>query len=132
MNLLSIQVWYINFMKFIDGILSKIFRKSVNIEYIDGLYLSEALNEKKLPKIKKKIKEGKGSVCLLLKSANDEDCLDIVTPMQLKMKVWEGKNPVCVGLANGKEDAAALVETIIKDCLDKTGGTGLKEFICSL
>ena len=119
-------------MKFIDSVLSKIFRKNINIVYTDNLYLSDGLSEKKIPKIKKKIEKGKGSVCLLLKSGNDNDCLDIVTPFQLKMKSWEGKSPICVGLADGKDSAVELVETMIKDCLAKTGTSDLKEFICSL
>lgn len=119
-------------MKFIDSVLSKIFRKNINIEYCENLYLSDGFTEKKLSKIKKKIEQGKGSVALLLKSENKEDCIDIVTPFQLKSKVWEGKSPVCIGLASGKDDATELVQTVIKDCLEKTGKIDLKEFICSL
>ncbi len=132
MNLLSIQLWYIISMKFVDDLLSKIFRKNINIIYIDDLYLSEDLSEKKLEKLKKKIEQGKGSAALLLKSENKNDCIDIVTPFQLKSKVWEGRDAVCIGLAGSRDEAFDLVQSIIKDCIDKTGGTGLKEFICSL
>lgn len=132
MNLLSIQLWYIISMKFVDAVLSKLFRKNVHITYLDDLYLSEGLSEKKLGKLKKKIEQGKGNAALLLKSENANDCIDIVTPFQLKSRFWEGKEAVCIGLAASRDGAADLVQTIIKDCIDKTGGTDLKEFICSL
>ncbi len=119
-------------MKFIDAVLSKVFRKENNIVYCENLYLSDGLTEKKVSEIKKKIDQGKGSACLLLKSENKDDCIDIVTALQLRSKVWEGKTPVCIGLAGSKDDATDLVQTIIKDCLEKTGGTDLKEYICSL
>lgn len=119
-------------MKLIEGVVSKIFRKSVNVVYLDKLYLSDSLSADKLPELKKKIERGKGSVCLLLKSDNKDDCLDIVTPFQLRMKVWEGKSPVCIGIADSKDSAPDLVETIIRDCLEKYGRAELKEYICSL
>ena len=119
-------------MKFIDRILDKIFRKDIKIIYCDNLYLSDGLSEKKTEKLKKKAEQGKGNACLLLKSENKDDCIDIVTSFQLKSKVWEGKSPVCIGLADGKDSAVELVQTIIRDCLEKTGKTDLKEFICSL
>ena len=119
-------------MKFIDAILDKIFRKNINIVYCDNLYLSDGLSEKKTEKLKKKIVQGKGNACLLLKSENKDDCIDIVTPFQLRSWVWEGKTAVCIGLADGKDSATDLVQIIIKDCLEKTGGMDLKEYICSL
>lgn len=119
-------------MKFIDAVLDKIFRKNINIVYCQNLYLSDGLTEKKADKLKKKIEAGKGSGCLLLKSDNKDDCIDIVTSFQLKSKVWEGKTVVCIGLADSKDSAVSLVENMISDCVDKTGKTDLKEYICSL
>lgn len=119
-------------MKFIDRILDIIFRKDIKIVYCDNLYVSDGLNEKNVQKLKKKVEQGKGSACLLLKSENKNDCIDIVTSFQLRSKVWEGKTAVCIGLADGKESATDLVQTIIMDCLEKTGRIDLKEYICSL
>ena len=119
-------------MKFIDDVISKIFRKDILVTYCDNLYLSDDIGEKKLDKLKKKIGQGKGSACLLIKSENADDCIDIVTPLQLKSRIYEGKSPVCIGLAGSKDTGVELVQTIIGDCMDKTGGLNLKEFICSL
>ncbi|MBO7363443.1 MAG: hypothetical protein J6U41_08595 [Lachnospiraceae bacterium] len=119
-------------MKLIDRIIDKIFRKNINIIYCENLYLSDGLTEKKADKLKKKAEQGKGSGCLLLKSENKDDCIDIVTSFQLKSKVWEGKSVKCIGLADSKDSATELVQSIIKDCLEKTGKIDLKEYICSL
>lgn len=119
-------------MKFIDAVSDKIFKKNNNIVYCQNLYLSDGLTEKKVNKLKKQIGQGKGNACLLLKSDNKDDCIDIVTSFQLRSKVWEGRSPVCIGLADGKDSAAELVQVIIKDCLEKTGEIDLKQFICSL
>ncbi|MCR4791915.1 MAG: hypothetical protein K5871_04145 [Lachnospiraceae bacterium] len=110
----------------------KIFRDKIELDYRPKLYLSDALMGRDLTRIKRNIARGKGSCSVILISDNDNDQFDIVTPFQLKLPVWEGKKPVVAGIADGKEDAEALVMKIISDCLKSRGDLKLKEYICSL
>lgn len=108
------------------------FRKNIELEYRPRLYLSDGLDEKDLSRLKKNISKGKGSCAVILISENENDQFDIVTPFQLKLPVWKDKKPVVAGIAGKKDDAPALVEQIITDCLTERGDLNLKEYICSL
>ncbi len=113
-------------------ILSKIFNKKIELTYRPRLYLSEGLDVKKLPGLKRKIATGKGSCRLILLSEKEDENFDIVSPSQLKLKVWEDKTPVVAGIASDESEAYELVMKIIDDCRKSRGDLELKEYICSL
>lgn len=116
----------------IKEILSKIYKKDVELQYRIKLYLSDNLDEKDLSEIKSRIAKGKGKYRLILISEKEDENFDIVSLGQLKLKAWEGKKPVVAGIADGEEDAYELVMKIIDDCREKRGDLNLKEYILSL
>ena len=109
-----------------------LFKKDIEINFRTSLYLSDSINEKKLPKVKKKISDGKGSYKLILISDKDDENFDIVSPSNLKSRIWEGKVPTACGIAGDEDEAFELVAKITEDCLKARGDLNLKEYICSL
>ena len=110
----------------------KLFKDSVEINFKTTLYLSDSISEKKLPKVKKKIQNGKGPYKLILISDKEEENFDIVSPSNLKSRIWEGKIPTACAIAGDENEAFELVAKITEDCLKVRGDLKLKEYICSL
>ena len=109
-----------------------LFKENIEINFKTTLYLSDSINEKKLPKVKKKIQNGKGAYKLILISDREDENFDIVSPSNLKSRIWEGKVPTACGIADGEDEAFELVAKITEDCLKARGDLKLKDYICSL
>ena len=109
-----------------------LFKDSIEINFKPVLYLSDSISEKKLPKVKKKIRNGKGSYKIILISDKAEENFDIVSPSNLKSRIWEGKVPTACGIADDEDEAFELVAKITEDCLKTRGDLNLKEYVCSL
>ena len=110
----------------------KLFKNQVEVNFKTSLYLSDSISDKKLPKVKDKILNGKGSYKLILISEKDDENFDIVSPSNLKSRIWEGKVPTACGIADGEDEAFELVAKITEDCLKARGDLKLKDYICSL
>ena len=110
----------------------KLFKDKVEVNFRTSLYLSDSITDKKLPKIKNKISNGKGSYKLILISEKEDENFDIVSASNLKSRVWEGKVPTVCGIADDEDEAFELVTRIAEDCMKARGDLQLKEFICSL
>ncbi len=110
----------------------KLFKDSIEVNFKTSLYLSDSITDKKLPKIKNKISNGKGSYKLILISEKEDENFDIVSASNLKSRVWEGKVPTVCGIADDEDEAFELVTRITEDCMKARGDLQLKEFICSL
>ncbi|MCM1063748.1 MAG: hypothetical protein NC420_04600 [Eubacterium sp.] len=101
------------------------------IRYHSRLYLSEGIGEKKLDKIKKKLEKRPllSGVFLIAVSANPSDQLDIFDARLLVQPYYEKNPPHVVGIAESREEAVALVEQIVRECLEKRGDCALKEYL---
>ena len=93
-------------------------------------YISEKVR-KTHPDLARELEEGKYSskVWLIMLSPNGQDLLDVRRASGLGVHGLEGIVPLLAGAAASKGEALTLVETIVQDCLNKTGGVDLRSFL---
>lgn len=99
--------------------------------YSPRLYLGESISEKKLDKIKKKLEKKPlwAGVVLLALAHNPDDQLEFFDARQLAQRCYEGYVPHVVGIAADRDEALALVERIVQECLEERGDCALKEYL---
>ena len=59
---------------------------------------------------------------------NDRNLLDVFETIQFKQSSFHKKKLTVVGIAIGKDEAFALVQKIVQDVYEQTGGFAVKEF----
>lgn len=100
------------------------------MRWYDDLYIGYNLLEKR-DKVVKNIKKGKSmfNKYVLTLPMNDYDVLDIYPSYVLMQKWYRYSDMVVVGIAEGKEEAMDMMQLIIMDCFQDTGGLKVKEYI---
>lgn len=101
------------------------------VTYSDKLYLSESINEKKLNKIKRNIKQGRGrfDIYILSLSNNEHDQLDIFHNAMFKQKIYRKFDIRIVGLATSYDEALVVMQRILEDTMHETNTTDMKSFL---
>ncbi len=101
------------------------------LNYHSKLYLSESITGKKLDKIKKKLENRPllSGVFLIAISANRSDQLDIFDARQLVQPYYRHNPPYVIGIAKNREEAFAVIEKIVQECLRERGDCALKEYL---
>jgi len=101
------------------------------VRYRSKLYLSEGITRKKLDKIKKKLEKNPlfSGAFLIAVSANPSDQLEIFDARQLIQSYYEKNPPYVIGIAESREEAFALIEQIVQECLRERGDCSLKEYL---
>ena len=94
------------------------------MRWYDDLYVGYNLLDKKR-QVMWKIKRGK-------QQFNKYDVLDIYPSNVLTQKWYKDSDIVIVGIAEGREEAMDMVQLIIMDCLNSTGGCKVKDYILNL
>ena len=104
---------------------------ALGLVYHPDLYLGESISEKKLDRIKKKLENRPlfSGVFLVTASRNASDQLEIYDAKQLAQRYYRAYPPYIVGIAGDQEEALALVETIVRECLEARGDCALKEYL---
>ncbi len=104
---------------------------SGKLEYHHRLYLSESISESKLDKIKKRLKKQPllSNVYLITISCNPSDQLDIFSAKQLVQDYYKEHSVYVIGIASDYNEAVALIETIVQECLQTRGDCALKEYL---
>ena len=104
---------------------------ALGIKYHSNLDLGNGIKEKKLDKIKKKLENKPvfSGVFLICISRNPYDQLEIYEARQLCQSYYQKFPPCVVGIARSREDAFALVERIVTECLENRGDCLLKEYL---
>lgn len=87
-----------------------------------NLYLGDNIKNKKTKTI---IQLKMGKICpgiyLLALPANDENVLDIYPAMVVNQKYYRKSKQMIVGIAQGRDEAMIVMQSMIKDCYEKTG-----------
>ena len=93
------------------------------MRWYDDLYVGYNLLDKKR-QVMWKIKRGKQQFnkYVITLPFNDYDVLDIYPSNVLTQKWYKDSDIVIVGIAEGREEAMDMVQLIIMDCLNSTGG----------
>ena len=103
------------------------------MRWYDDLYVGYNLLDKK-SQVMWKIKRGKQQFnkYVITLPFNDYDVLDIYPSNVLTQKWYKDSDIVIVGIAEGREEAMDMVQLIIMDCLNSTGGCKVKDYILNL
>lgn len=104
---------------------------TISLTYAPRLYLGESINREKLDKIKKKLEKKPyfSSVFLITLSRNASDQLEIYAARQLSQSYYRKNPPHVIGIAGSHEEAVALVEQMVRECLEARGDCALKEYL---
>lgn len=100
------------------------------MRWYDDLYVGyNALDNKK--DIIRKIKKGKLQInkYVIALPFNDYDVLDIYPSYVLTQTWYRKSDMVIVGIAEGMEETLDMMQLVIMDCLNETGGVNVKEYI---
>lgn len=102
-----------------------------NLQYRPELYLGESISDAKLDKIKAKIAKHPlwCSAYLLVISRNVNDQLEILQARQLGQAYYRKISLDVIGVASDYDEAVALVEKIVQECLRSRGDCALKEYL---
>lgn len=101
------------------------------LQYHPKLYLGESISESKLDKIKKQLKKQPllSNVYLITVSRNPVDQLDIFSAKQLVQNYYSKYPVYVIGIASNYEEALAVIENIVQECLGARGDCALKEYL---
>lgn len=101
------------------------------IIYHHDLRLGEGLSNKDLPQIKERLRENpiEANLFLITTSANSEEQLDIYDAKFLVQKYYHKNLPYVIGIAKEKGHAFAIVETLMKECVEKRSDANLKAYL---
>lgn len=99
------------------------------MRFYHDLYVGEDA-KKHRKKIIWKLKHRAGQVNVyVIALADGRDLLEIYHCGLLQQGYYKRKNPFIVGIARGYEEAVALVETIVAEVYEKTGGMDVKGYL---
>lgn len=100
------------------------------MEWYKKLYTGESIQDKS-EKIKWKIDHNAGQIQIYIISlaANPENLLDIIPAWEVMQKFYPKKNLFIVGLAKGWEEAVEVVQRIVLEVYENTGGFGVREYL---
>lgn len=101
------------------------------LQYRPELYLGESISKSKLDKIKSKL-EKRPLLCgvyLLTLSHNPNDQLDIIQARQVVQNYYRKYPLYVIGIASDYDEALAMVEKIVQECLQTRGDCALKEYL---
>jgi len=98
--------------------------------FFQDLYLGERVSPKK-EEILKKMNSDKLVIDLYLitMSHNSDNMLEIVPQRDLLQKGYPNRDIRVVGLAKGKKEAFAVVQSIVEESLKETGSADVREYL---
>lgn len=104
---------------------------AISLTYHPGLYLGESIRKEKLDKIKKRLENKPlfSGVFLITLSRNASDQLEIYAAKQLAQSYYRKNPPYVIGIAGSHEEAVAMVEQLVQECLKARGDCALKEYL---
>lgn len=104
---------------------------SGKLEYHHRLYLGAGISEAKLDKIKKTLENHplRSNVFLIAISRNSSDQLEIFSARQLVQNYYNKYPVYVIGIASDYEEAVAMIEKIVQECLNARGDCALKEYL---
>lgn len=94
------------------------------------LYVSEALKKRKNKMINKIMnRELRSPIFVISLAQGKQNHLEIFSSLLLRQHVYDDELVFMVGIAENYGAALGLVEKIVQDVLDETGGTDIRSYI---
>lgn len=100
------------------------------LEWLENLYVSDSA-AKNVHKTIRRINQKKltPGIYLLTLPCNDRNTMDIISASMLLQETVRRRCPRIIGIANGKEDAYALMQEIVEETYRETGTFRVKEYL---
>ena len=100
------------------------------MKWYDNLFLGEKAAPK-AAKMKWKISHNAGMVTayVITFASNPDNLMDIIPSRELLQKGYPKKDMTIIGLGLGYEEALQVVQKIIQETYDHTGGTDVKSYL---
>lgn len=100
------------------------------IRFYKKLFWDEHIPEKKHKKIKAALFFNKWQlpVFAVLISKQENEQLEIISSTHLMERYYKKQKHFCVGIASNHDNACALVEKMVQECLQERGDVDLKAF----
>ena len=92
-------------------------------------YLYVADSVKHIEVLKQKLRIHAAVNAYLITLALGDDQLEIYSAILLKQKYFRRHAPIIIGIASDYDEAVAIVQKIVEECLKDTGGCDLKEYL---
>ncbi len=104
------------------------------MRYLKDLYIADGLSGIDAAALLSRVSEGKKvpNLYFLTMPTNPANQLDIVHTLFLRQKKLRKYLPAVVGIAPDRRSAAALVERILRETMEKTGGTDMRRYLLSM
>lgn len=101
------------------------------ISFREKLYLGESIEEKKLDKLKRKLRvhPALANVYLVVPARNPKDQLDIFNARQLVQTFYKNEAFHVLGIAGDYSEALLLIERMVQDCLKDRGDCNVREYL---
>lgn len=97
--------------------------------WCNKIYYGDRASENQKELLKNlKYKKWSLGVYVITLPENEHNLLDIFETIQFKQPSFRKKKLTVVGIAVGKDEAFALVQRIVQDVYEQTGGFGVKDF----
>ncbi|MBQ7463716.1 MAG: hypothetical protein IJS86_02535 [Lachnospiraceae bacterium] len=101
----------------------------MTMRFIDRLYFGERA-KRKSARLVKKIRKGSRMtgayvVCL---PENGSDPMEFFSARLLSQEYYKTHEPVILGIAADEDEAVEVVNSIIKDCIEKTGSVDIRNY----
>ncbi len=98
------------------------------ISFIDNLYVTEDVKD--IKKAMRKLKTGSGSLSLYVIALHEgDDQLEYFHNSLLRQKALHGRGMTVVGLSESESGCVELVEQILNDTINATGGYDMKSYL---
>lgn len=100
------------------------------MNWYSELYIGEGAKPKAKKIIRKlKMNAGQTDIYLITLAANGTDMLDIINSAYLKQPAVRRNLPMIVGIARGYEEAVSLVQQMLTETYEETGGYRIPEYL---
>lgn len=102
-----------------------------DITFREKLYLGTSIQPEKVDKIKKMLvkKPRFAGVFVIALSRNASDQLEFYDAKQLQQSYYHKNPPYVIGIVKDREEAVAVVQRIVEECLQARGDCALKEYL---
>ena len=100
------------------------------MKWYDNLFLGKKA-AKKAARMKWKINHNAGmiSAYVITVASHPDNLKDIIPSRELLQKGYPKKDMIIIGLADGYEEALEVVQQIVQETYDQTGGMDVKSYL---
>lgn len=104
---------------------------AIQLTYYQKLYTGYGIPAEKLDKLKKKLEKhpALANVYLITNARNGIDQLEIYHSGLLEQRYYQKNPPYIIGIVKTYAEAVAVIEQIVKECLDVRGDCALREYL---